>query len=88
MWLKEGKKTIDVRRGNPRQGESAIFLCGRFRLELRIVEVRSGRLCEVINEDNFRKVVPSAAKLEDAIAYLRNIYGCYDGIFTAYAVAP
>ncbi|MCW4000501.1 MAG: hypothetical protein NWE93_09695 [Candidatus Bathyarchaeota archaeon] len=88
LWLKEGKKTVDVRRGNPQRGDVAVFLCGRFRLELRVVATQSGRLGDVIREDNFRSVVPSAVSLEDALGYLRRIYGCYDGVFTAYSVAP
>ncbi|MGD6807374.1 MAG: ASCH domain-containing protein [Candidatus Bathyarchaeia archaeon] len=86
QWLKEGKKTIDVRKGKPRTGDVAVFTCGRCTLKMRIVGTRTGSLGEVVREDNFRQVIPSAANLEAALGYLRGIYGDYDGVFTAYTV--
>jgi ASC-1-like (ASCH) protein len=88
QWLIEGKKTIDVRRGNPRAGEVAVFTSGRRTLKLRIVKTQTGTLDEVVRSDNFRQVVPSAANVCDAYAYMRNIYGSCEGVFTAYTVAP
>ncbi len=88
QWLKEGKKTIDVRKGKPRPGEVAVFTSGPHVLKMRIVGVRCGKLGEVVREDNFRQVIPSAANLEDALGYVRGFYGGYDGVFTAYTVAP
>jgi ASC-1-like (ASCH) protein len=86
-WLEQGQKTIDIRRGNPRSGEKIIFISGPHRLELKVVQIQSGRLSEVVRQDNFSQVIPSATRLEDAFAYLRGIFGCYDGVFTAYTVA-
>lgn len=88
LWLKQGKKTIDVRKGNPQKGGIIEFICGPYRLRLRVVNVQCGRLCDVIRSDNFRQVIPSAVCLEDALGYLRGIYGDYDGVFTAYTVEP
>jgi len=85
-WLKQGKKTIDVRKGNPQCGDNALFVCGPYRLAMRIVGIQSGRLTDVIRQDNFRQVIPSAQSVDDALAYLRRIYGDCDGIFTAYTV--
>jgi hypothetical protein len=87
-WLALGKKTIDVRKGNPRDGEIAVFQSGPRTLRLRIVKKESGRLEEVLHLDNFRAVIPSALELEDAVEYLLKIYGIRDGFFTAYYVAP
>ena len=74
-WLKQGKKTIDIRRGNPRQGDMAIFASGYCRLTLRIVKTQSGKLTEVIRSDNYRQIIPTAETLDDAITYLRRLYG-------------
>jgi hypothetical protein len=84
IWLKEGKKTIDVRKGSPRPGDVAIFQSGPFSLTRKILKTETGALGEVVRKDNFRQVIPSAAVLGDAIAYLRGLYCDYDGVFTAY----
>jgi ASC-1-like (ASCH) protein len=88
QWLLEGKKTIDVRKGNPRLGEFAVFASGSRMLKLRIVKTQTGKLNEIVRPENFRQVVPSAANIDDAYAYLCNIYGSCEGFFTAYTVAP
>ena len=43
---------------------------------------------DVLRQDNFSGVVPSAAELGDAVNFLRRIYGVYDGVFTAYYISP
>jgi ASC-1-like (ASCH) protein len=85
-WLKQGKKTIDVRKGNPQYGGNVLFVCGPYRLAMRIVDIQSGQLTDLIRQDNFRQVIPSAQSVDDALAYLRRIYDDCDGIFTAYNV--
>ena len=85
-WLKSGQKTIDVRKGKPREGDRVQFISGPYRLEMRVVGRESGRLSELIRADNFRLVVPSAGSVEEAWAYLGRFYGVYDGVFTAYFV--
>jgi ASC-1-like (ASCH) protein len=87
-WLAQGKKIIDVRKGNPRDGDIAVFQSGPRTLRLRIVKKESGRLEEVLRLDNFRAVIPSALELDNAVDYLQGIYGIRDGIFTAYYVEP
>jgi ASC-1-like (ASCH) protein len=87
-WLKQGLKTIDVRKGKPRQGDRVLFVSGPHRLEMRIVDRQSGLLSELIRVDNFRLVIPSAGSVEEAWAYLGRFYGSYDGVFTAYLVEP
>ena len=81
-----GKKTIDVRKGNPFRGEFAVYLSGRKVLRMKITKREAGRLEEVVRGDNYRLVIPSALLLDDALFYLREIYNGYDGIFCAYYV--
>jgi hypothetical protein len=87
-WLSTGKKTIDVRKGAPFQGEVAVYLSGRNVLRMKILKEETGRLRQVIRMDNYRFVIPSAVTLDEAVAYLYGIYNGYDGVFTAYYVAP
>jgi ASC-1-like (ASCH) protein len=88
-WLTQGKKTIDVRKGDSKPGEIAVFQSGPHALRLKIVKTESGRLTEVLRSDNFKQVIPSAVALGDAVDYLRGLYGgVYDGVFTAYYVVP
>jgi hypothetical protein len=87
-WLKQGIKTIDIRKGKPQNGEMAVFQSGPNVLRLKIVKKESGSLLAVLRLDNYREVIPSALLLGDAVGYLRGIYGVYDGVFTAYHVEP
>jgi hypothetical protein len=84
VWLKAGTKTIDVLKGDARRGAVAVFQSGANYLELPIIRKETGKLTEVIRQDNFRLVIPTAETLEDALSYLRGIYGVSDGVFTAY----
>ncbi len=87
-WLMTGKKTIDVRKGDSYDGEVAVYLSGRKVLRMRIVKKETGMLAQVVRVDNFRLVIPSAGTVENAIAYLRDLYVGYEGVFTAYYVMP
>jgi len=87
-WLKTGKKTIEIRRGKSRQGEFAVFQAGQNILRLKIISRQTGILSELIRSENYRLVIPSALRVGDALFYFREIYGSYDGIFTAYYVEP
>ena len=85
-WLKQGLKTIDVRKGNPKPGEIAVFQSGPYTLKLKIVKKESGWLAEILRLDNYKAVIPSAVQLGDALDYFTGIYGVCDGVFTAYYV--
>ncbi len=87
-WLKEGNKTIDIRKGNPRCGEIAFFEAGPHVLRLKIVKRESGRLIDLVRSDNYKLVIPSARRLEEALDYLQRLYSEYNGVFTAYHVEP
>lgn len=85
QWLKEGKKTIDVRKGSCRSTDSTVvFMSGPHKITATVTKTITGKLCEVITEDNFRQVIPTAQTLQDAYAYLNGIYNACDDIYTAY----
>jgi hypothetical protein len=88
QWLKNSRKTIDLRKGNPKPGEFVVFQSGPNILRLKVVKTESGLLNEVLRLDNFKAVIPFAMVLEDAVDYLIRIYGNVDGVFTAYYVEP
>jgi ASC-1-like (ASCH) protein len=86
-WLKAGAKTIDVRKGPAWKGDVAVFQCGNHYLELPIVKKETGKLTDVIRQDNYLLVIPTAKSLEEALYYLQRIYGVENGVFTAYHLA-
>ncbi len=86
QWLWQGQKTIDVRKGNPKSGEIAVFQSGTRILRLKIVKTERGQLREILRLDNFKTIIPSAVVLRDAVGYIQGIYGVYEGVFTAYYV--
>jgi ASC-1-like (ASCH) protein len=83
-WIKDGKKTIDVRKGSPRLGEIAVFQCGNNHLRIQIARRETGKLFEVIRDDNYRLIIPTANNLEEALSYICRLYPTGDGLFTAY----
>jgi hypothetical protein len=85
--LKQGKKTVDIRRGRPKQGAFAAFLSGPHLLRMKITKKETGNLTVIVRADNFRLIVPWAASLGDVLAVFRGLYGgSVDGDFTAYYV--
>jgi ASC-1-like (ASCH) protein len=86
--IQQGKKTIDIRKGRPKQGGTAVFLSGPRKLRMKITGRETGKLADIVGEENFRFIVPWAGSLEYALAVLRGIYVGEDGDdFTAYHVA-
>jgi hypothetical protein len=45
-----------------------------------------GKLADVVRLDNYKRVIPVAGSLEEAIAYICRLYGDCEGVFTAYHV--
>ncbi len=86
-WLKDGIKNIDVRKGNPRQGNTAVFMSGPNILRLTILKKETGTLDQIIRDDNYRFIIPTALTLQDAFNYLQAIYGSDVYSFTAYHLA-
>jgi ASC-1-like (ASCH) protein len=85
-WITDGKKTIDIRKGNAWRGDTAVFQSGAHYLRLPIVKKETGKLSQIIRADNFKQVIPSAENLDAAIGYLQALYGAEDTLFTAYYV--
>jgi ASC-1-like (ASCH) protein len=83
-WLKEGKKTIEVRKGQARNGNTAVFQCGASYLRFPIVKRETGKLTEVIRKDNYKQVIPIAQCLEEALDYIQTLYSIEGCVFTAY----
>lgn len=83
-WIKDGKKTIDVRKGKARRGEVAVFQSGPQCLRLKIIKKETGKLTDVIRADNYQSVIPTAKSLQGARDYLLGLYKGVDGLFTAY----
>ena len=88
-WLAHGQKTIDIRKGNPKPGEIAVFQSGP-----QYVAVED---CEDGIVGGFRRfcvwtilklLFLRLCELGDAVDYLQRIYGVCDGVFTAYYVEP
>ncbi len=86
-WIKDGRKTIDVRKGKASRGETAVFQSGPRHLRLQIIVKETGKLTEIVRADNYRLIIPSAETRNGALGYLRGLYGAYDGLFTAYYLA-
>jgi len=83
-WVKSGKKTVEVRRGNARKGEEAVFQCGAHILRLQITKKETGRLDEIVRQDNFKAIIPTANSLDETIRYIQSLYGTTEGVFSAY----
>jgi ASC-1-like (ASCH) protein len=85
-WVKSGVKTIDLRRGKPKGGDVAVFLCGREVLRKKILSKKTGKLEEVLTEENYRQIVPDSKSVAEALERIRLLYGATDGEFTTYQV--
>lgn len=84
-WIKRGDKTIDLRRGKQSKGDTIVFLSGhRQFVEGRIVKKQEGTLQELLNEDTYKKIVPIAKNLDEALVFIKEIYPLTDDLFTAY----
>ena len=85
--IQQGKKTIDIRKGRPQQGGTAVFLSGSQTARMKINRKETGKLAEIVREDNFRLIVPWAGNLADVFSILQGFYGeDVKGDFTAYHV--
>ena len=68
-WLKQGKKTIDVRKGTGKNGALALFQCGPHILRFIIVKREVGKLDDVVRLDNYLQIIPTAVDVQDAIFF-------------------
>jgi ASC-1-like (ASCH) protein len=84
-WIKSRRKTIELRRGKPRKGEKIAFLSGKNEmLKGRIIRKEEGRLEEVLNATNYKKIIPIANSLDEAKSFIKQIYPTTEGTFTTY----
>jgi ASC-1-like (ASCH) protein len=84
-WIKTGEKSIELRRGKSQNGNSIAFLNGQGQfVKGRILRKREGKLEEVLNAATYRRIVPAAKSLDEAVAFIKQIYHSTDGTFTAY----
>jgi ASC-1-like (ASCH) protein len=83
-WLKDGKKNIEVRKGQAKSGDTAVFQCGASYLRFPIVKRETGKLAEVIRKENYKQVIPTAECLEEALNFFQTLYCVEDCEFTAY----
>jgi ASC-1-like (ASCH) protein len=83
-WISTGQKTIEPVRGKAKHDDDAVFQCGGNILRGDIFKRGEGSLTDVLRLDNYRNIIPSAQSLEEAITYLKRLYGTTEGAFTAY----
>ncbi len=84
-WVKTGEKTIELRKGKTQKGSGIAFLNGRGQcIKGRILRKREGKLDEVLNENTYRKIIPTAKTLGEAVEFIRQLYLSTEGTFTAY----
>jgi ASC-1-like (ASCH) protein len=50
----------------------------------KIIKREESSLTDVLREDNYKNIIPSANTLEEAINYIKRLYGTTAGVFTAY----
>ncbi len=84
-WVKTGEKTIELRKGKTQKGSCIAFLNGRGQcIKGIILQKREGKLDEVLNENTYRKIIPTAKTLDEAVEFIRQLYQSTEGTFTAY----
>jgi ASC-1-like (ASCH) protein len=84
-WVLTGEKTIELRKGKSQNGGRVAFLNGQRKcLKGRILRKREGKLEDVLNVATYRKIVPTAKTLDDAVEFIRQLYQSTDGTFTTY----
>ena len=84
-WIKSGKKTIELRKGKTQNGDSITFLNGRNgKIKGRILRRQEGTLRDVLSEATYKRIVPTARNLGEAMEFIRRIYPSAEGTFTAY----
>jgi ASC-1-like (ASCH) protein len=84
-WIKAGEKTIELRSGKCLNGNKIAFLNGQRQCVTgRILRKREGKLEDVLNADTFRKIVPTAKSLEEAVVFVKQIYPLSGDTFTTY----
>ncbi len=87
-WLKEGKKTIEIRKGKPSQGNTATFQTGKNHLRFTITKKETGKLTDLLTPNNYTQIIPTAQNRQQALNYIHQIYGTTQETYTAYHLTP
>ena len=77
--IRDGNKTVDIRRiigpyRNAKTGDEILFMCGREKFTRKIKKVYRGTLEEILNNVDFREIVPWAEDKESFMKSLKEIY--------------
>jgi ASC-1-like (ASCH) protein len=84
-WIRTRKKTIELRRGTPQNGEKIAFLNSKNEsVKGRILRKQEGTLEDVLNATTYKKIIPTANNLDEAKAFIKQIYPSTQGTFTTY----
>ncbi len=84
-WIRTRRKTIELRRGKSQNGEKISFLNGRNEsVKGRILRRQEGRLEDVLNAATYKKIIPTANNLDEAKAFVKQIYPSLEGTFATY----
>ena len=84
-WIRSGRKTIELRRGKAQNGENITFLNGRNQMvKGRILKKREGNIGDVLNAATYKRIVPTARNLGEAMEFIKHIYSTLEGTFTTY----
>ena len=84
-WIRTRRKTIELRRGKPQNGDKITFLNGRNEsVKGRILRKQEGRLLEVLNSATYKRIIPTAETLDEAVTFVKQIYRSTEGTFTTY----
>jgi ASC-1-like (ASCH) protein len=84
-WIRSGEKTIELRSGKSISGNSITFINGIGQtVKARILRKQEGKLEDLLNPVTYRKIVPKATSLDEALAFVKKIYPLTEGTFTMY----
>ena len=84
-WIRTRKKTVELRRGKSQSGEKIAFLNGRNEsVRGRILRKQEGTLEDVLNAGTYKKIIPTAKSLDEAKAFIKQIYPSTEGTFTTH----
>ncbi len=86
-WIRENKKTVEIREGRSKRGNEAVFRSGRNVARRKIVETREGRLRYLLLYYGFKKVIPTVHTLEETLRFYEGLGHDINGTFTAYVLA-
>lgn len=84
-WIKNGDKTIELRRGTSRKGDAVTILNGKGKfMKGRILRKQEGKIDDLLNMATYKRIVPTAKNIDEALTFIRQIYPSLDGTFTTY----